>query len=383
MSSDEQLGRVRRICAALPETSERTSHGEPTFFVRGKVYVMFADNHHGDGRVAVWLPAPPGFQQGLIDTRPETFFRPPYVGHRGWVGVALDTIGDADLRLYIETAWELIAPRRLRAARAQELGAARERLRHSFGPIAALYDAARPGYPPAVVDLALAQAAAAAPRILEVGCGSGQATELFARAGFPLLASDPSPDLLDLARRRLAAYPNVAFIEGSFEDLELPEAGFDLLIAAQSFHWVDLGRGLPQARRLIAPGGGLALLWNFVHYDADPLLAGLRDICVAHAPAFAGWPDAGQAPFAQFRAHWREALGAAPGFAPPADHILSSQLELPHGRLLQLIASFSWAQALDPGDREALLSDLAARLRGAREPISVPLRTLVVTAVRP
>jgi hypothetical protein len=123
--SSEHLERVRRICAALPATSERLSHGEPTFFVGGKVYVMFATNHHGDGRVAVWLPAPPGFQQGMIDTSPATFFLPPYVGHRGWVGVILAAISDADLQLSIETAWELTASKRLRAARAVELAARR------------------------------------------------------------------------------------------------------------------------------------------------------------------------------------------------------------------------------------------------------------------
>ncbi|NJN19463.1 MAG: MmcQ/YjbR family DNA-binding protein [Oscillochloris sp.] len=118
------LERVRRICMALPETTERLSHGEPTFFVRKKVYVMCADNHHNDGRSAVWLPAPPGFQEGLIGSDADTFFLPPYVGHRGWVGVILERISDADLRLHIETAWELIAPTRLRAARAEALRAA-------------------------------------------------------------------------------------------------------------------------------------------------------------------------------------------------------------------------------------------------------------------
>jgi hypothetical protein len=69
----DHLERVRRVCLALPEASKRPSHGEPTFFVRGKVFVMFANNHHGDGRVAVWLPVPPGLQEGLIETAPATF----------------------------------------------------------------------------------------------------------------------------------------------------------------------------------------------------------------------------------------------------------------------------------------------------------------------
>jgi hypothetical protein len=112
--SEEQLARVRRICLGLPEATERLSHGEPTFFVRKKVFVMFANNHHNDGRIAVWLPVPPGFQEGLIETVPAMFFKPPYVGTRGWVGIELERASDADLEQFIRMAWELIAPARLR-----------------------------------------------------------------------------------------------------------------------------------------------------------------------------------------------------------------------------------------------------------------------------
>jgi hypothetical protein len=102
--SEKQLERVRRICSALSETTERLSHGEPTFFVNDKVFVMFADNHHNDGHIAVWLPVPPGFQTTLIETAPETFFKPPYVGVRGWVGIELDRISDNDLTFHIQVA---------------------------------------------------------------------------------------------------------------------------------------------------------------------------------------------------------------------------------------------------------------------------------------
>ncbi len=111
--SARQLERVRRFCLSLPETSERLSHGEATFFVNKKVFTTFADNHHGDGRIAVWVPAPEGAQQALIASQPETFFRPPYVGVRGWVGVELEKIRDADLELHIQVAWRLVAPTRL------------------------------------------------------------------------------------------------------------------------------------------------------------------------------------------------------------------------------------------------------------------------------
>ena len=115
MSKDQldPLERVRRICSRLPETTEKLSHGEPTFFVKDKVFVMFADNHHNDGHIAVWLPVPSGFQNTLIESAPEIFFKPPYVGVRGWVGIELDRINDQDLTYHIEVAWELIAPKRL------------------------------------------------------------------------------------------------------------------------------------------------------------------------------------------------------------------------------------------------------------------------------
>ena len=111
--SEKQLERVRRICSALPETTERLSHGEPTFFVKDKVFVMFANNHHNDGHIAVWLPVPSGFQATLIEKDPETFFKPPYVGVRGWIGIELNRISDQDLTFYIQMAWDLIAPKRL------------------------------------------------------------------------------------------------------------------------------------------------------------------------------------------------------------------------------------------------------------------------------
>src|SRR2546421_9735042 len=79
----EQIERVRRICLALPETWEKISHGEPTWFVGKKVFAMFSNNHHHDGHVAVTVPAAIGIQEMLIKKAPKKFYRPPYVGCRG------------------------------------------------------------------------------------------------------------------------------------------------------------------------------------------------------------------------------------------------------------------------------------------------------------
>jgi hypothetical protein len=95
----------------MPECSEKLSHGEPTFFVRKKVFTMFANNHHNDGHVAVWIPALPGMQGALIKAAPETFFRPPYVGVRGWVGIELEAVSDEELASHIREAWRMVAPK--------------------------------------------------------------------------------------------------------------------------------------------------------------------------------------------------------------------------------------------------------------------------------
>lgn len=107
------LENVRAICAALPEVSERLSHEAPTFFVRGTrvVCAVHEDPEHGHG-IALWVPAPPGVQEQAVETEPERFFRPPYVGHVGWLGVRLDVEPDWDeVAAMVREAYGLVAPK--------------------------------------------------------------------------------------------------------------------------------------------------------------------------------------------------------------------------------------------------------------------------------
>ena len=122
VDQDGVLERLRGICLALPETSERLSHGAPTFFVRGKrAFVMVLDNFHGDGRFALWCAAPEGMQQMLVEADPERFFVPPYVGHRGWLGVRLDRgLNWDELAGIAEDAYAEVAPRKLVEAMRRE-----------------------------------------------------------------------------------------------------------------------------------------------------------------------------------------------------------------------------------------------------------------------
>jgi hypothetical protein len=113
----DPLDQVRSLCLDLPDVNERTSHGAPTFFIRDKTtFVMFHDDHHGDGRLALWCAAPPGVQAELLETESDRFFRPPYVGHRGWIGVRLDRdLSWHEVSQVIRDAYLTVAPKRLAA----------------------------------------------------------------------------------------------------------------------------------------------------------------------------------------------------------------------------------------------------------------------------
>jgi hypothetical protein len=111
----EALAKVRTVCLGLPETSERPSHGGPAFFIRSKkCFVMFLNDHHDDGRLAIWCAAPDGVQAEMVETDPERFFRPPYVGHLGWLGVLLPGVADAELGAICREAFVTVAPQSLR-----------------------------------------------------------------------------------------------------------------------------------------------------------------------------------------------------------------------------------------------------------------------------
>jgi hypothetical protein len=109
--------RLRKICLAFPEAGERLSHGEPTWFAgKGKVFAMLDNHHHGSPHLSVWLPQPMDVQEMLIEADPQRFFRPPYVGPSGWVGVVLDTKPDWQMvQRLVRDAFAFVATKKLLA----------------------------------------------------------------------------------------------------------------------------------------------------------------------------------------------------------------------------------------------------------------------------
>ncbi len=112
----ETLEKVRALCLGWPETSEKEAWGGPTFRVKGKMFAMYMDDHHGDGRVALWCNASRDARDALVDASPRHFFVPPYMGPRGWLGVRLDSrLGWKRVVEIVEEAYRRTAPPRVLA----------------------------------------------------------------------------------------------------------------------------------------------------------------------------------------------------------------------------------------------------------------------------
>lgn len=142
-------------------------------------------------------------------------------------------------------------------------------LRQTFDQVAELYDQARPGYPEALFDdIVVLSGIPRHGRILEIGCGTGQATLPMARRGYDLLCLEPGTNLAAVARRNARAYPQVQVQTVTFEDWLVEEGAFDLALSATAFHWIDPAIAYPKAAQALKPSGAIALFWH-VHVQSE------------------------------------------------------------------------------------------------------------------
>jgi SAM-dependent methyltransferase len=246
---------------------------------------------------------------------------------------------------------------------------ARER-RLVFGEVADTYDRVRPGYPPEVVDDLVALVGSPA-RVLEIGAGTGKATEALVAAGFDVLALEPSPTMAAVLHRRA---PTARVVETSFEGWAADEGPFDVVLAAQSWHWVDPEAGLARAADVLAPDGVLALLWNHAIEDEHPLRAELDAVYRREAPDLAGNPAGAYA-----RPHI-DALAASERFGPVEVREHRWLHDLATADYLDLLRTHSDKRLLADDARERLLAGIAEVVDAHGGRIAVPHTAMLVVA---
>lgn len=235
---------------------------------------------------------------------------------------------------------------------------ARVEQRFTFDDVAAEYAAARPAYPPELFeDLIRIADLRPGARVLELGCGPATATVGMLHRGFELTCLEPGPRLAALARERTAGTATVV-VECTFEDYALPGEPFDLVFAAQSFHWVDHQQRFTKAALALRPGGTLALFAHRWLRGSGPLRARF-DACYAeHAPSIAA-PTSMQAPgWERFAADFEQ----AGGFEVVAGKDYPLQLAFRSHEYLTLLQTHSDHRMLPPEQRARLLAAIAMEI---------------------
>lgn len=262
-----------------------------------------------------------------------------------------------------------------------------ERRRLSFGRIAERYDASRPSYPPELVDAILAFAAEgigrAPRRAIEVGAGTGIATELFAARGLHVRAIEPSAEMAAVWRRRIVRAGLVAELElRDFEDDAPAEGAYDLVYSAQAWHWVRPEAGYHLARRALVPGGALAAFWNRVDWSRCELRDALLDayersgvtggLCGPMCPAEGEIPDLGVT--------WREQTSALGRYRDVEERRWDWTIEYSPSRYAALLGTHSDHILLAEPVRERLVDDLRTAIEGHGGRLRLPMTAVLCLA---
>jgi SAM-dependent methyltransferase len=234
----------------------------------------------------------------------------------------------------------------------------------SFNEVAALYDAARPLYPHAVMDdLATLTGSQPGDHVLEIGCGTGQITVPLAERGVRITALEPGADLAAIARTKLAAYRDALVIERRFEDYDLPPQPFDLVVSATAFHWVDPSIRVIKAARALKPGGYLAIIhthWGVgTHRDAF----GARS-----QPCYERWDTEAEPGFVPpvivDLPVTRPELADSPSFSSVEHRLYEQVNHYSTASYLDLLRTFSNIHGLDAAARDNLLTCIGQLIDG-------------------
>ncbi|MBI1815483.1 MAG: class I SAM-dependent methyltransferase [Deltaproteobacteria bacterium] len=230
--------------------------------------------------------------------------------------------------------------------------------RFVFDDVAELYARRRPSYPSQLVDDLIAIAGLrAGSRLLEIGCGPGTASALLAGRGFELLCLEPGPRLADLARRRLQDDPHAVVVTTTFEEWSVEAEVFDLVYAAQSFHWIDASVRLVKSAQALKPGGTLAIFGNRPLPGAAEVDADIQKAYAKHAPPLATRGD-----LSNTRENFAAMLEQSPLFQPAQWREYPWYIEYTAEAYVELLQTHSDHQMLPVAQRTQLLEAIGAAI---------------------
>jgi SAM-dependent methyltransferase len=251
--------------------------------------------------------------------------------------------------------------------------------RFAFDQVASVYSKARPDYPHALVDDVVSYARLKPDdAILEVGCGTGQATKSFATRGFSILAVDPGPEMVRAARATLAQFGNVALVESTFEALPTKRASFQLIIAAQSWHWVAPEVRFVKAAEALSPHGALAVFGHVPVGLPAPLLEQFEQIYRHHIDYWGPPPEAWYLPSGPFKGWFDESRL----FGPVEHKCYPWKWQHTTSSYTDFLRSRSDHRLIEAAKLEALLDDIVKALDGEGGRFEIEYETHLYVAHR-
>ncbi|MFC9341273.1 class I SAM-dependent methyltransferase [Streptomyces sp. NPDC057020] len=257
----------------------------------------------------------------------------------------------------------------------------RVRLSRTFDEDAELYDRARPGYPRELYD-DLVECAGAGPgsRLLEIGCGTGQATLPLAERGFRITAVEAGPSMAAVARRNLDGFGGVEVVTSDFESWPLPEDSFDVVLAATSFHWIDPAVRMAKAAEALRPGGALAVVrTQHVRGGSEEFFTEVQRCYERFDPDTTPGTQPPEAARVDGSDHARE-VARCGAFGPPVFRRYERDLSYTTAEYLELLRTYSGHRALPEAARAGLPACVAGLIDG-RYDGRVTKRYLVELAV--
>lgn len=240
-----------------------------------------------------------------------------------------------------------------------------------FGEISELYDETRAGYPQELADDVMKLSGSThKSKVLEVGCGSGKATIMFAKKGCSVIGLDISDELISIAKEKTNDYPNISYKLGSFEETDFQDK-FDLIISAQAWHWLDQNTSYDKAYNLLVDQGSLVLFWKYQDTGKSDFVKAVRELYGVHCSMYP--PDFGNTD--QFERHL-----SSDSFKTIMRKEYHSVLKYSAKKYFDFIQTISWGRSLSDSGRALFNTDLTGLLIKQNNPIQVPYKYVLLVA---
>lgn len=250
--------------------------------------------------------------------------------------------------------------------------------RETFGGISQIYDEARPSYPKILIDDIIAfSTVKKGDSVLDIGCGTGQATLLFAEQGFSVTGLDLSGEMIAVAKKKCVSFPQVDFKEGIFEEVEFSKESFDLIISAMAWHWIISEKRYEKVHLFLKKKAALALFWYTQVSKKSHFLKDAGAILEKYGGKNAG-PTG---PRIEVRVQdTLQELKSSPLFTDIHQKEYFEEILFSKGRYTNLVLSYGWVQMLSEKDKEELVTEFEELYKKYKEPLHIPYKFMLLLA---